>query len=358
MTMPVATGARDEPRFRIERGTRASRVAAVAGLLLLAGLATLPAWGGSGIMKLLIEFLTLLALAQMWNLLAGFAGLVSIGQQAFVGLGAYGLFVCTDRLGLHPLLAIPALAAIVALIALATSLFAFRLRGGYFAIGTWVIAEVFRLLVSGAKEVGAGSGTTIQGLGFLGPQGRLAMTYWLALAVGFGSVALVTSIMRSRLGLALRAMRDSEEGAQSLGVDVQRAKRVVWVVAAVGCAVAGAVIYMSLLRIQPNAAFSVDWTARMIFIVVIGGLGRIEGPILGALVFFALRQTLADFGSLYLVVLGVTAIGLTLLAPRGLWGLFVARFPSVSFGAQPRLVMRPAAPTSVDPPGTTPTEVD
>jgi branched-chain amino acid transport system permease protein len=341
--------------FRVESSTRVSRAAAVAGLVLLAALATAPAWGGSGFMKLLIEFFTLLALAQMWNLLAGYAGLVSIGQQAFVGLGAYGLFIGTDRLGLHPLLAVPIVAAVVALIALATSLFAFRLHGGYFAIGTWVIAEVFRILISGAKEVGAGNGATIQGVAFLGPQGRLALTYWLALAVGAGSVVLVAWIMRSRLGLALRALRDSEAGAESLGVDVFRAKLAVYLIASVGAAVAGAIIYLSLLRIQPNAAFSVDWTARMIFIVVIGGLGRIEGPIVGALVFFLLRETLADFGSLYLVVLGVVAIGLTLLAPRGLWGLLMARFPSISLGAQRRLLMRPATPTSVDPPGTTPT---
>jgi branched-chain amino acid transport system permease protein len=341
MTSQASPPIGDAP-FRVERGTRASRAAAVIGLLLVAGLATLPAWGSAGTQKLLIEFLTLLALAQMWNLLAGYAGLISIGQQAFIGLGAYGLFVCTDRLGLHPLLAIALLALAVAVVALGTSLFAFRLRGGYFAIGTWVIAEVFRLLVSGAKEVGAGSGTTIQGLGFLGPQGRLALTYWLALAVGFGSIALLAWIMRSRLGLALRAMRDSEEGAQSLGIDVLRTKKIVWVIAAVGCAVAGAVIYMNLLRIQPTAAFSVEWTARMIFIVVIGGLGRIEGPIVGAVVFFALRETLSDFGSLYLVILGVVAMAVTLLAPQGLWGLVVARFPVTLFGAHPRLEMVPA----------------
>ncbi len=338
MTSQASVRAGDA-RFHVKRGTRASRAAAVTGLLLLAGLATLPAWGPSGTMKLLIEFLTLLALAQMWNLLAGYAGLISIGQQAFIGLGAYGLFICTDRLGLHPLLAIPLLALAVAVIALGTALFAFRLRGGYFAIGTWVIAEVFRLLVSGAKEVGAGSGTTIQGLSFLGPQGRLALTYWLALAVGFGSIALLAWIMRSRLGLALRAVRDSEEGAQSLGIDVLRTKKIVWVIAAVGCAVAGAVIYMNLLRIQPTAAFSVEWTARMIFIVVIGGLGRIEGPIVGALVFIVLRETLSDFGSLYLMILGIVAIAVTLLAPQGLWGLFVARFPVTLFGAHPRLEM-------------------
>ncbi|MGZ8799371.1 MAG: branched-chain amino acid ABC transporter permease [Aeromicrobium sp.] len=336
--MTSKPAARDgDARFHVSQGTRASRAAAVIGLLLLAGLATLPAWGPPGTMKLLIEFLTLLALAQMWNLLAGYAGLISIGQQAYIGLGAYGLFICADRLGLHPLLAIVLVALVVAVVALGTALFAFRLRGGYFAIGTWVIAEVFRLLVSGSKEVGAGSGVTIQGLGFLGPQARLALTYWLALAVGFGSIALLAWIMRSRLGLALRAVRDSEEGAQSLGVDVLRTKKLVWVIAAVGCAVAGAVIYMNLLRIQPTAAFSVEWTARMIFIVIIGGLGRIEGPIVGALVYFALRETLSDFGSLYLMVLGIVAVAVTLLAPQGLWGLFVARFPVTLFGAHPRL---------------------
>jgi branched-chain amino acid transport system permease protein len=341
MSVPAATSPSATSGFRVESSTRVSRAVAAGGLVLLAVLATAPAWGGSGFMKLLIEFFTLLALAQMWNLMAGYAGLVSIGQQAFIGLGAYGLFVCTDRLGLHPLLAIPVVAGVVSLIALATSLFAFRLHGGYFAIGTWVIAEVFRILISGAKEVGAGNGVTIQGAAFLGPQGRLAMTYWLALAVGAGSIVLVAWIMRSRLGLALRALRDSEAGAESLGVDVFRAKLAVYVIASAGAAVAGAIIYLSLLRIQPNAAFSVDWTARMIFIVVIGGLGRIEGPIIGALVFFGLRETLNDFGSLYLVILGVTAIALTLLAPRGLWGVLMARYPWISLGSQRRLLMRP-----------------
>ena len=95
-------------------------------------------------MKLLVEFFTLLALAQMWNLLAGYAGLVSIGQQAFIGLGAYGLFVAADHLGLPPILAVVAATVFGGLVALVTSLFVFRLQGGYFAIGTWVIAEVIR----------------------------------------------------------------------------------------------------------------------------------------------------------------------------------------------------------------------
>jgi len=96
---------------------------------------------------------------------------------------------------------------------------------------------------------------------------------------------------------------------------------------------------MQLLRIQPNAAFGVDWTAKMIFIVIIGGIGRIEGPIVGTVVFFLLQETLADYGSLYLVILGTVAIVMTIVAPRGLWGLWVQRRPMALFGIRRRLVV-------------------
>ena len=333
------TGVSATPAFRIERATPASRATAIGGVLLFVAMASLPAWGPAGTMKLLVEFLTLLALAQMWNLLAGYGGLVSIGQQAFVGLGAYAVLISVDRLVLHPVLALAVVAVAALLVASLTSIFAFRLSGGYFAIGTWVIAEVFRIFVANTRELGAGTGVTIQTLVAMPAPERQALVYWLALALGFGSVAAAALIMRSRLGLALRALRDSEPAALSLGVNVFRAKRAIYLVASVGAALAGAVIYLQLLRIQPNAAFGVDWTVKMIFIALIGGLGRIEGPIIGAVVFFVLQQALADYGSLYLVLIGAVAVGITLLAPRGLWGLFTARFPVALFGVQRRLAV-------------------
>jgi branched-chain amino acid transport system permease protein len=328
--------------IRVEQGTRASRIAAAAALVLLLGLASLPAWGASGTMRLLVEFLTLMAMAQMWNLLAGYAGLVSIGQQAFVGVGAYGLFVFVDIVRIEPVAAVAATAVVALVVAAITSIFAFRLRDGYFAVGTWVIAEVIRIIVLNSQQLGAGTGVSIRSLGDMAAADRQALTYWLALAVGFGSVLVVALIMRSRLGLALRAIRDSELGAASLGVNVQRTKRIVYLVAGVGCAVAGAVYYLQLLRIQPNAAFGVEWTARMIFIVVIGGLGRIEGPIVGAIVYFALRELLADYGAAYLAALGLVAIAVVVVAPRGLWGLVESRVPAL-FAVQRRLVVSPAA---------------
>jgi branched-chain amino acid transport system permease protein len=293
-------------------------------------------------MRLLIEFLTLLALAEMWNLLAGYAGLVSIGQQAFIGLGAYGLYTFADLLGLNPLLAIAITAVGVGLVSLATSFFVFRLEGGYFAVGTWVIAEVFRLIVASDKAVGAGTGVSIQSLAQFGPQGRITITYWLALGVGFGAVLAGALIMRSRLGLSLRGIRDSDVAARSLGVDVFRAKVAVYLIASVGCAVAGSVTYMNLLRIQPTAAFGVEWTARVIFIVIIGGLGSIEGPIIGTIIFIGLRELLGDYGSAYLIILGLMAVIVTIVAPRGLWGMLEGRSSISLFGIQRRLVAKPS----------------
>ena len=343
-------------RFFVVQATLASRIAAVGGLALLLGLASLPAWGDRGTMNLLTEFFALLALAEMWNLLAGYAGLVSIGQQAFIGLGAYGLYSFADLAGVHPLLAIVLTAAGVGIIALVTSFFVFRLEGGYFAVGTWVIAEVFRLIVVSNTAVGAGTGVSIRSLAQFGPLGRITITYWLALLVGFGAVTIGALIMRSRLGLSLRAIRDSDVAARSLGVDVFRAKVAVYLIAAVGCAVAGSVIYMSLLRIQPTAAFGVGWTAWVIFIVIIGGLGSIEGPIIGTAVFIGLRELLSDYGSAYLIVLGVLAVTVTILAPRGLWGLVEGRSSISLFGIQRRLDADPSTVTGPDPEDASPKE--
>jgi branched-chain amino acid transport system permease protein len=325
------------PTFRVSQETRTSRLFAVAGLLLFVVLASMPGWANPGTIKLLVEFFTLLAMAQMWNLLAGYGGMVSIGQQAFIGLGAYGLFTFTTLGHLPVLVAIGLTAVIVGVVSLATALFVFRLQGGYFAIGTWVIAEVIRLIVVQNKDVGAGTGTTITALVSMNAADRAALTFWLALAIGFGSVVVVALIMRSRVGLALAAVRDSEVAARGLGINVFRVKLFIYIVAAVGCGIAGAVAYMQLLRIQPTAAFGVDWTARMMFIVIIGGLGRIEGPIVGAIVFFVLQETLSDYGAVYLIILGSVAIAVTLLAPRGLWGLFTDRVPVALFAIHRRL---------------------
>lgn len=331
----------------VQRATTASRVGAGVGAVALVILASVPLWASSSLMRTLVELLGLLALASMWNLLAGYAGLVSVGQQAFVGIGAYGLIVLGNDVGLNPFVSV-ALAGLVAMVvSIPTAAVAFRLRGGYFAIGTWVIAEVYRLLVVNTPALGAGTGKTLTAVSGIERATREAATYWVGLAVGVGSVLLVYGLLRSRIGLALTALRDDDTAADSVGVHTMRTKFIVWVAAGFGCGLAGALLYLNLLRVQPNAAFSINWTIYMIFIVMIGGLGTIEGPIVGTVVFVGLREAFGDDGTVFLSVMAALAILMMLRAPRGLWGLVADRFDLYLFPVQRRLLL-PTTPPVTD----------
>jgi branched-chain amino acid transport system permease protein len=350
---PINRGA-PQGRYRIEVATRRSRSFAVAGACLLAVLLALPAFGSRNLINELIFVFTMLALAQYWNLLAGYAGLVSVGQQAFVGLGGYLLFALTIHQGLDPLVAILTAGVITAVLAVPTALVVFRLRGAYFAIGTWVVAEVFRLVLAQFKGLGGGTGTSlppsvtneVAGIawvkalfGVSTAAARDIITYWAALTLAAGTVLLVYVILRSRYGLALAAIRDSEHAAESVGVDNFRTKLKVYIAAAAGTGLVGALVYLQKARISPDAAFAVaDWTANVIFIVVIGGIGTIEGPIVGVLVFYVLQTNLAHWGTWYLILTGAFAIAIMLFAPRGIWGYLAERHGLVLFPIRRRLV--------------------
>ena len=321
----------------VERSTRASRAGAVGALLLLAGLIALPLARDAGLMRMIVELIALLVLAQMWNLLAGFAGLISIGQQAYVGLGGYVLIVLADDLGIDPFLSVPLAGVAAALVALPTAALVFRFRGGYFAVGTWAVAEVYRLLVANTGALGRGTGRTLKAVFPLARETRELVTYFLALAVGVAALAAVYLYLRSRRGVALMAVRDSEPASESLGVDVFGTKLAVYLIAAFGTGTTGALIYLNLLRVSPDAAFSINWTAYTIFIVVIGGLGTLEGPIVGTLVFFLLREQLADYGAWYMIVLGSLAVAAMMRFPQGLWGLVAERWDLALFPVQRRV---------------------
>ena len=343
-----------EERFRVEIATESSRRLAAAAVGVLVLLVALPVLVGRGVLNDLIFVLTMLALAQFWNLLAGYGGLVSVGQQAFVGLGGYLVFATSVHLGVDPLVAIPLCGLLAGAVALPTALIVFRLRGAYFAIGTWVIAEVFRLVVAQFKELGGGTGMSlpvlvtnqVAGIEWVkalfnvrASAARDIITYWSALALAVGTVALAYLILRSRHGLALAAIRDSEVAAESVGVDNFKTKLWVYVITAAATGMVGALIYLHKARISPDAAFSVlDWTAYVIFIVVIGGIGTIEGPIVGVLLFYVLQTNLAHFGTWYLMLLGLFAILVMLFAPRGIWGYLSQRYELTLFPIRRRLV--------------------
>lgn len=336
------------PSFHITRSTPESRFALVIGLLALVALVAGPYWIDRNGMRIVGEFLIYLSLASMWNLLAGYAGLVSVGQQAYVGLGGYFLFAWAILFGLPPLLAIPFAGVAGAIVALPVSLLVFRLKGAYFAIGTWVVAEVFLLLAAQISVLGGGSGislpiSVVRAIAE-SRDGRDMAVYWSTLGVAVAILIGIYLLLRTRWGLALQAIRDGELAAETSGVSVATAKRLLYVVAGAGGAMIGALIFLAKLRISPSAAFSVnDWTAFVIFITVIGGIGRIEGPIVGTFVYFLLRGLLADLGPTYLIILGAVAVGVMLFAPKGLWGLVADRFGWQLFPVGRRLVLDTSA---------------
>jgi branched-chain amino acid transport system permease protein len=325
----------------VVRSTRTSQGALVVALVLAVVLATLPLWAPEGVrsswMRDFVEIACYFIFAMMWNLLAGYGGMVSIGQQAFFGFGGYVMLMLGNFAGVNAFVAVPLGALAAAAIAVPVSFVAFRLQGGYFAIGTWVIAEVFRLSFANVSAVGGGSGTSLTALRGIDKATRENATFWMALACVVAAIALVYLFLRSKRGLALLAIRDNEVAAESQGIDVRGMKLAVYVVAAFGAGLAGALYFLGNLRISPDAAFSVNWTAFAIFMVVIGGIGRIEGPIVGALVFFALNKFFSDYGTWYLLGLGLLAIVVTIFFKQGLWGYVQQRWGISLFPTQRRL---------------------
>ena len=325
--------------FSVERATHASRFAGWTAIVLALLAASLPFWGESSWMREFVEIACYFIFAMMWNLLAGYGGMVSIGQQAFFGFGGYVMLVLGNHAGLNPFVAIPLGAVAAGLVAIPVSFVAFRLSGGYFAIGTWVISEVFRLSFANIAAIGGGSGTTLTALRGIDKATRESVTYWMALACVVAAIALVYLFLRSKRGLALLAIRDNEVAAESQGIPVARMKLAVYVVAAAGAGLAGALYFVGNLRISPDAAFSVNWSAFAIFMVVIGGIGRIEGPLVGALIFWALNKFLSDYGTWYLLGLGLLAIVVTLFFKQGLWGYAQQRWGWSLFPTQRRLAL-------------------
>jgi branched-chain amino acid transport system permease protein len=329
--------------YRVVHADRSSRVGMTVFAIAILALIVAPYWGDRATLRTLTEVFSYIALASLWNLLAGYAGLVSIGQQAFVGLGGYTLFLASLWLGINPLLGVPLAGILAGLFGIPVALLLFRLRGAYFTIGSWVIADVLQQVFLQVDAVGGGSGISLPAAIVKSiaatRDAREHLVYWTFLALAVAVLGLIVLLLRTRWGLALQAIRDNEVAAKSNGVDVNRARLVVFVLAAAGTAMIGAMIFLQRLTITPVSGFSLnDWTVNVIFITVIGGIGRVEGPIVGTIVYLVLREFLADLGSIYLIILGIIGIVVMLRAPKGLWGYVGDRFGWQAFPLSRRLV--------------------
>jgi branched-chain amino acid transport system permease protein len=319
------------PRVIVRRQTRSGRLALSLFVLAVIALALMPFWAKTGTIRMILELCCYIAVAQMWNLMAGYAGLVSVGQQAFMGAAGYAMFVLAQTYGINPFLAIFLSLLVPAILAVPCYLLLHRLDGPYFAIGTWVVAEVFRLVASNLTFVNAGAGMSLNVMkNYTAFERNVAMSLLCALLI-LTTIGGSYLFLRSRFGLALIAIRDNPIAAASQGVNVRRLRFVIYVAAAVGCGLAGAVYFMAQLRINPPSAFDPMWSNVAIFIVMVGGIASIEGVLIGALIYFVADRWFGEYGASYFVVLGVMTVLVALYARGGIWGAISKRWEAPWF---------------------------
>jgi branched-chain amino acid transport system permease protein len=275
-----------------------------------------------GFQFLLVEALVLFLMAQMWNLAAGYAGQVSFGQQLFVGAGAYALFSIANSTAIPVWVVLAVVPLLVGLAAIPLGMVMFHLKHAYFAIGMWVVAEIAQQLVLITPWLGGTGGLTWR------PNGQPIAGFPEQIVLGicvFGSVALMVGLrvfLRTRMGLATLAMRDNPEAAASAGVDIRRLHLMLFAMTAAGTALAGALYYTTTLYTSPLDAFQVNWIVSTMFIVVIGGIGTLTGPVIGTLLLIVLREVMTAYGfsgDQYWIVMGLIAMVTLLFMPRGLW---------------------------------------
>jgi branched-chain amino acid transport system permease protein len=298
------------------------------GLEILALVAAVPAalaavWFiDPGFQFLLVEALVLFLMAQMWNLGAGYAGQVSFGQQLFVGAGAYALFAIANGTAIPVWVVLALVPVLVGLAAIPVGLVMFPLKHAYFAIGMWVVAEIAQQLTLITPALGGTGGLTLR------PGGQPMQGFPEQIVLGicvFGSVALIIGLrvfLRTRMGLATLAMRDNPAAAASAGVDIRQLHLIIFALTAAGTALAGAMYYTTTLYTSPLDAFQVNWVVSTMFIVVIGGLGTLTGPVIGTVLMITLREVMTAYGfsgDQYWILMGLIAMVTLLFMPRGLW---------------------------------------
>jgi branched-chain amino acid transport system permease protein len=269
----------------------------------------------------LFYFYVYLAAANMWNLLAGFSGLLALCPAAFIGLGGYTLTILS-WLGIPYYWGIVAGGFTAALFAGLISVSVFRMKGVYFAIGTLVVPAILRLVFLRWRPVGGdlqggGAGYIVKGVSDIPSE----ITYWLGLSIGIASIVIIGIILRSKFGFGLAAVRDNDVSASSLGVDVFRLKLSSFLIAAFVIGIAGAIFYTYQGYIEPNSAFDINWLMIVLLATVTGGIGLEWGPFVGTIVVVILHFQLARYPGYSLLIQGLLLIGIMLVAPQGLLGL-------------------------------------
>lgn len=316
-----------------------------AGLFTIVALAAVtastPFWVGSYYLSIIILTLVHIGLASAWNIVGGMAGQFSLGNSLFVGLGGTLVASLVVGAGMNPWAAMAVGALLSGLLALLISLLTFRLKLPHlsFALITLAFAEVGLLLLLSTDALGAASGVVWpQSVGFAEMGFKDAGFLWFALVVSLCIVGISSLLHHSKTGYYLRALRDEEDAAEAIGVDLLRYKTLAFVLSAMLTAVVATVYARYTVFVDPYIMASPVLSISVILYVVVGGLGTVWGPVLGAALLYPLGEILrADFGNiggLDLMLFGVVIVIVVLYAPGGLMGL-ISR-------ASRRLASRPA----------------
>ncbi|MBV9338043.1 MAG: branched-chain amino acid ABC transporter permease [Solirubrobacterales bacterium] len=270
---------------------------------------------------LLTTLFLYVALAQAWNIIGGIGGQFSLMHSAFVGGGAYTATMLLNKTGL-PLLECVLLSGVVAAVMAAVAAVALlRLRGVYFAVGSLAVAVAVQIWMTTWNYTGATRGVSVP-LGALPTPNGL---YEEALAIAALAIAAAAIVKHSRFGLGLMSVRDDEDAAAGMGINGSAVKLAAFTLSAFLTGLAGAVIALQQISIEPFSAFGLSWTISMIVMCIVGGLGTVTGPIVGAIVvYYGLQVQLQNYATLGTAITGVVMIALVRFAPDGVIGLIRA----------------------------------
>ena len=285
-----------------------------------------------GVLALFYAFI-----GQSWNIAGGFAGQLSFGHVAFFGAGAYAAAIVQMRFGLSPWLGLPAAALAGAAVGGIIAVLSFRagLKGSYFALITLAFAEVLRI-VSNSLEITGG------GLGMLIPMKAGTANFQFSERIGFyfvilvltaASVAIAVWLKQSRFGARLAAIRENEDAARALGINVFAEKVKVLVLSGAMCGIGGCFFAQYFLYIDPSIVFGIDKSVEMLLVSMIGGAGTVYGPLIGAVLLAGLSEgtrSLTSVQGLSLVLYGALLVVIIAFLPNGLIDLFKKRKPRLA----------------------------
>jgi len=295
---------------------RDTAIAVAALLVLLAAPKIFP----RGVVNDLWSVAFAIVLAASWNILGGFAGQVSIGYSAFLGIGAYTTALLSLK-GISPWLTLPLAAFLGAAFSVLIGLPTFRLRGPYFTIATIGVSEAVRVLASGVSFTGGSSGLRMPADSYDFVSNYVAIVLLAAAAVGISWV-----IRGSSLGQALAAVRQDIDAAEAVGIDSTRVKLRAHAISAAMVSIAGGLFAMNFQYIAPGSVFDFRLSLSIVLMPIVGGVGTIAGPILGAIIFSYMQIKLLSSPALrdsYLFIYGGLLMLIMIFEPKGLVGLWM-----------------------------------